>query len=101
LAGATSVTQEILQAAIGLLAERMPARPLRVRLLGVGVSDFDNPEQAQGSLFADEDRQRHSRLDETADRLKERFGLNAIQRGSSLLHDAKHRPVPRPGGSAP
>ena len=101
LDGATNVTQEIAGTALGLLAERMPARGLRVRLLGVGVSGFDNPEQVQGSLFADEDLQRHSRLDQTADRLKERFGSNAIQRGSSLLHDAKHRPIPRPDGSTP
>jgi DNA polymerase-4 len=89
------------QAALVLLTERMPARRLRVRLLGVGISGFDNPEQVQGSLFADEDRERQSRLDETADRLKERFGASALQRGSSLLHEAKHRPVPRPGGLAP
>ncbi|HEV7224342.1 MAG TPA: DNA polymerase IV [Pirellulales bacterium] len=101
LAGATSITQEMAQAALVLLTERMPARRLRVRLLGVGISGFDNPEQVQGSLFADEDRERQSRLDETADRLKERFGASALQRGSSLLHEAKHRPVPRPGGLAP
>ena len=94
----TDMTQEIADSALALLAERMPARRLRVRLLGVGISGFENPEQVQGNLFADEDRQRQGRLDETADRLKERFGSSALQRASSLLHDAKHRPAPRPGG---
>jgi hypothetical protein len=70
-----------------------------VRLLGVGISGFENPEQVQVGLFADEDRRRQTRLDETADRLKERFGSQALQRASSLAHDAKHRPAPRPGQS--
>jgi len=94
----TDITREIVQTALELLTERMPAKRFRVRLLGVGISGFENPEQIQGSLFTDEDRLRQSRLDETADRLKERFGSNALQRASSLLHEAKHRPAPRPGG---
>jgi DNA polymerase-4 len=95
----TDITQEIAQTALGLLTDRMPARRLRVRLLGVGISGFDNPEQVQVGLFADDDRRRQTRLDETADRLKERFGSNALQRASSLAYRAKHRPAPRPGQS--
>ena len=95
----TDITQEVAESALGLLAERMPARRLRVRLLGVGISGFENPEQVQGGLFGDGDRRRQTRLDETADQLKERFGSHALQRASSLLHEAKHRPTPRPGHS--
>lgn len=95
----TDITQEIAQTALGLLTDRVPARRLRVRLLGVGISGFENPEQVQVGLFADDDRRRQTRLDETADRLKERFGSNALQRASSLAYDAKHRPAPRPGQS--
>jgi hypothetical protein len=32
-----------------------------------------------------------------ADQIKERFGTDALHRGSGLLHGAEHRPVPRPG----
>ncbi|HVX60305.1 MAG TPA: DNA polymerase IV [Pirellulales bacterium] len=91
LAAPTNVTQEICAAATAMLAERLPKRRLRVRLLGVGVSHFENPEQIQGSLFADEERQRQSRLDEAADQVKLRFGSGALQRGSGLLRDGKHK----------
>lgn len=92
----TNVTEEIWQTAARLLAERLPQRRLLIRLLGVGVSNFENPEQVQGVLFDDPSRERQTRLDEAADKLKERFGADALRRGSVLLHDAKHRPLPRP-----
>jgi DNA polymerase-4 len=92
----TSVTEEIRQTALRLLTERLPARRLLIRLLGVGVSHFENPEQVQGLLFDDEAHSRHSRLDQAADKLRERFGTDALRRGSGLLHEAQHRPMPRP-----
>jgi DNA polymerase IV len=95
----TNVTNEIWQTAIRLLAERLPDRRLLVRLLGVGVSNFENPEQTQGLLFDDEAHGRQSRLDEATDKLRQRFGTDAVRRGSVLLHGAKHRPMPRPGAS--
>ncbi len=96
LSQATDVTQEICEAATAMLLERMPKRRLRVRLLGVGVSQFENREQSQQSLFADEEHERQSRLDRAADEVKQRFGSGALQRASGLLHGAKHRPQPRP-----
>jgi DNA polymerase-4 len=96
LAEPTNVTEEIRQTAVRLLAERLPARRLPIRLLGVGVSQFENPEQVQGLLFDDESQTRHSRLDQAADKLRERFGAEALRRGSGLLHEARHRPMPRP-----
>ena len=96
LAEATSVTEEIRQTALRLLTERLPDRRLLIRLLGVGVSHFENPEQVQGILFEDESHARHSRLDQAADKLRERFGAEALRRGSGLSHQAQHRPMPRP-----
>jgi DNA polymerase IV len=95
----TNITEEIRQTAVRLLTERLPERRLLVRLLGVGVSNFENPEQAQGLLFADGSHERQSRLDKAADTLRERFGADALRRGSVLLHGAKHRPMPRLGSS--
>jgi DNA polymerase-4 len=37
----TNATREIWEAASELLANRLPARPLRIRLLGVGVSGLE------------------------------------------------------------
>ncbi len=80
-----------------MLAERLPARRLQVRLIGVGVSGFENPEQVQRSLFDDGEHERQGRLDTVADQIKERFGTDALHRGSGLLYGAEHRPAPRPG----
>lgn len=95
----TNVTEDIRQTAGRLLVERLPDRRLLVRLLGVGVSNFENPEQVQGLLFDEESHQRQSRIDQAADQLRERFGVGAVRRGSVLLHAAKHRPMPRPNAT--
>lgn len=96
LPGPTNITEEILRTAARLLTDRLPRRRLLVRLLGVGVSNFENAEQVQGLLFDDPAHERQSRLDAAADKLRERFGADALRRGSVLSHDARHRPPPRP-----
>jgi DNA polymerase-4 len=92
----TDVTQEIWQAADQMLSHRLPAKHLPIRLLGVGVTGFDNTEETQQMLF---DRQEHvvqTRLDQTADQIRERFGDSSLTRASGLLHHAKHTPQPKP-----
>ncbi|MEX0718291.1 MAG: DNA polymerase IV [Planctomycetaceae bacterium] len=91
----TDITREICEAAAELLERALPER-LAIRLLGVGVSGFENREQVQQSLFADEDRQKRGRLDAVADEIRAKFGATGLGRGSGLLHEAKHRPEPRP-----
>jgi DNA polymerase-4 len=93
----TNVTQEIWQNVDTMFARRMPSRRLRVRLLGVGVSGLDHRRQVQLNLFADQQRQRQSRLDEVADSIKEKFGSSSLQRGLGLLHDID----PRSGQQSP
>ncbi len=85
----TNVTQEIWQTADRMFADRLPARPLRIRLLGVGVSGFDQPQRKQLALFPDELHERNSRLDEVADKIKNKFGPSSLQRGLGLLHDVE------------
>ncbi len=97
LATPTDVTQEIWQTVSAMLAERMPERRLRVRLLGVGVSGFGHAKQVQLSLFSDQDHERQSRLDEVADSIKKKFGSSSLQRALGLMHDV----TPKSGADGP
>lgn len=90
----TDSTQTLWQAAAGLLATRLPPPLPPVRLLGMGVGGIDRSQLAQKKLFND-GREEHA-LDAAADSIRERFGNQALQRGSALRHEARHRPAPRP-----
>lgn len=90
----SNVTHEIWQAVETLLAERMPARRLSVRLIGVGVSNLRRRAETQLGLFDDDSHKRHSRLDEIADGIKEKFGASSLQRGSGLLYNIDPKPGP-------
>lgn len=81
---ATDVTQEIWQAADEMLSNRLQDKPLRVRLLGVGVSGFSTA-KVQMSLFDEEEHQAQASLDQMADQIRDKFGNPAIGRASSLL----------------
>jgi len=99
LSRATHVTQEIWQAVDEMLSSRLPTKRLAVRLLGVGVSGFDNPGRTQRFLFEDEDHDSQTNLDRAADQIREKFGSSSIGRASGLLHQVKHTPHPKPGDS--
>ncbi len=100
----TNVTQEIWRAADELLSNRLSVGHLPVRLIGLGVSGFDNSKkESQRLLFDDEEHDAQAELDKTADQIRERFGASSLNRASSLLHNVKHKPEPRPDdeGHAP
>ena len=92
----TNVTNEIWQAASELLMQALPSSHSGIRLLGVGVSSFSAGEYVQKSLFAEEGQQKQQQLDEVADAVRAKFGNTALNRGSGLLHNARHRPEPKP-----
>lgn len=92
----TNVTQEIWQTAERMFTERLPARRLHIRLLGVGMSGFEHPAMVQLSLFPEAEHERQVRLDEVADQIKERFGQAGLQRALGMLHNVEHRER-RPG----
>lgn len=84
----THVTQEIQDAALELFRQRLPARRLSIRLLGVGVSGFDQAALVQQTLFEDQRHAAQEKLDEATDRIRQRFGAEALARASGLLHGA-------------
>src|SRR5581483_1882839 len=71
---ATDDGQVIYQAALELLAKAAPPKPLR--LTGVSLSDFSEPWQPE--LFSPAG-QRRSRLNQTLDRISEKFGEGTVK----------------------
>ncbi|MEX0733935.1 MAG: DNA polymerase IV [Steroidobacteraceae bacterium] len=77
----TQETRLIAQVAADLLEHWLQEQPrAAVRLLGVGVSDLE-PEQ-QLDLFTSSEMTDAQRLDDAVDRIHDRFGDEAIHRGS-------------------
>ena len=95
----TDITHDLWQAAEEMLCHRLPAGHLPVRLLGVGVSGFDESGLKQGLLFDQENRQKQAGLDAVADEIRERFGCAALRRAASLRQQT--RPRPDVGGDRP
>ena len=84
LAESTNITRELLDAGVELLTKHLPARHQPIRLLGFGVSKLGDSGNAQLTLFDQPDRQRHQELDRVADQITEKFGKQAIRRGTRL-----------------
>jgi DNA polymerase-4 len=91
----TDITQELWQAAEEMLSCRLPAGHLPVRLVGMGVSGFDESGLTQGLLFDQEDRQKQAGVDTVADQVRERFGSAALRRATSLSQQIRPRPGER------
>lgn len=98
LPSATNTTARLWESAADLLMNKLPSRPLVVRLLGMGVSNLETRQAKQKSLFDDEepDSEKDSRLDNVADLIRDRFGSGSLRRGSTVQHETEHRPQPRP-----
>ncbi len=90
----TNVTSEIQRIGLEILSRIELKQP--VRLLGLGVSSFDDSSQRQKSLFDEEDRGNQQRVDAAADQIRKKYGHQSLTRGSNILHQAQHRPSPRP-----
>ena len=70
---------------------------LSTRLLGVGVSGFDDSGLAQGMLFEGERNDRERGRDRAADAIAEKFGKYALRPGSALALPKKERANPYEG----
>lgn len=80
----TNLTREIEDAALLMLEQRLPQRPLSIRLIGIGVTGFDAGTLQQRSLFDEDDQQKQSRLDQVKDQIANRFGTDSLKRGSRI-----------------
>jgi DNA polymerase IV len=83
----TNVTQELWQAAAEIFDEYAAKKSLSIRLLGMGVSGLGANQKAQQQLFDNEDHHKQGQLDSVADAIQERFGGQALRRGTRLLRD--------------
>lgn len=82
---ATNHDADIVEAALRLFEKTwLPGQP--VRLLGVGVSGFEDTER-QLNLWGEAATDENRRLEATLDELRNRFGDKAIRRGSELLDE--------------
>jgi len=86
----TNVTHDIWEVAARLLAERLPDRALRIRLLGVGVSGLAPIGQRQLTLFSNPAHDDQASVDQAVDTIRQRFGTAAVCRGSQI--DSSPRP---------
>jgi DNA polymerase-4 len=76
-------TDQIFEMVRILLHQWLSEHPgARIRLLGVGGSDLSAAEQRD--LFADDDMPVSSPLDETVDKIRDRFGKSSVNRARTL-----------------
>lgn len=78
----THHTDIICHTAMSLVRECWTKQPLR--LVGVTVSNFDDDEQTQLSLFEIETVPEHHEVDHMVDEIRERFGYNMIKRATLM-----------------
>jgi DNA polymerase-4 len=82
LPAATNLTDLLWQAAVALFERSLSQEWMPVRLLGVGASRLTRAPVVQGDLFEGERREQQGKLDRAIDAIRDRFGGDAIQRGS-------------------
>ena len=84
LAEPTDLTDALWRTASEMLSARLPRNHPPVRLLGMGVSGFNESGQSQGLLFDRDENTRQEKLDTLTDRILDRFGNGAIGRAGSM-----------------
>ena len=85
---ATSNTKQIYNVAKELLKE-LYQKGTAIRLIGLRVDNLEEKDQKQLSIFDTQEEKKLDKLDETIDKLKEKYGYNLIKRGSNLENNIK------------
>lgn len=80
---ATSSTKEIYAKAKELL-HALYHKPMRIRLIGIRVDNLTSKEDLQLSLFNDNTNKKQEKLDNALDKIKEKYGYNAIKRAGDM-----------------
>jgi DNA polymerase IV len=80
----TDITNELWQTADEMLCRRLPTGHLPIRLIGMGISNFDAVGLVQGLLFDQDERKKQAGLDVATDHIREKFGTGALRRAASL-----------------
>ena len=83
LLSATSSTKEIYAKAKELL-HSLYHKPMKIRLIGVRVENLTSKEDLQLSLFNDNTNKKQEKLDNALDKIKEKYGYNAIKRAGDM-----------------
>ncbi len=78
---ATDLTRDLLHEAEAIFQAWWAHSAAPLRLLGFGASRFTD-QGRQGELFVDPDQQKHEQLDKVVDQVRQRYGSNALRRGS-------------------
>jgi len=84
LGRSTNITSELLEAGIELLCNRLPKNHLPVRLIGFGVSNFDQSNMMQLQLFDESQREQQRSLDKVSDQIAKKFGKQALHRATGM-----------------
>ena len=84
---ATDVTDEIYSVARQLVRECWKGEPLR--LIGLSLMDVDRDGYEQMTLFANENRDKHRKLDNVLDDIRTRYGNASIKRASTIDVDKR------------
>ena len=85
----THVSREIRDAVDELFSNRLGLQLRPVRLLGVGLSGFDERESPQADLFGQRPQDDEVKLDSVLDEVRSKFGTTALRRGRDPRH---HQP---------
>lgn len=84
LTEASSTTGDIWHLADGLLQQTLAGKKFSVRLIGIGVTNFQQLETAQADLFKPDGGAKQKALDELTDEIRKRYGKATIRRGNSI-----------------
>lgn len=79
----TDITSEIFEISKSLFTELWD-KHTPLRLLGISLTDVSKDGYEQATLFPDEERERARKMDKAIDSIRNKFGMDAIARGSSV-----------------
>ncbi len=77
----TNITRALWQEAQEVLLQWHKKSPGALRLLGFGVSSLQKAGSGQQELFPEPDQEKQKRLDEAFDKIRDKFGHDALRRG--------------------